>query len=176
MKHRKMNWNKQDVLRLNVGWDLDVETYIRMGLDLDSRPILPIQQKRGGGELPETMKLAAMRLKGVQIENLPAIELIERYDTEDVFIYADPPYVHGTRKNYLYRYEMNDSMHEDLLKKLVRHPGKILLSGYDNDMYNDMLREWNKVQKPTRTEGGHTRTETLWMNYEIENGQISLTI
>lgn len=128
------------------------------------------------GELPETMKLAAMRLKGVQIENLPAIELIERYDTEDVFIYADPPYVHGTRKNYLYRYEMNDSMHEDLLKKLVRHPGKILLSGYDNDMYNDMLREWNKVQKPTRTEGGHARTETLWMNYEIENGQISLTI
>lgn len=51
-----------------------------------------------------------------------------------------------------------------------------VISGYDNDMYNDMLREWNKVQKPTRTEGGHARTETLWMNYEIENGQISLTI
>lgn len=117
-----------------------------------------------------------MRLKGVQIENLPAIELIKRYDTEDVFIYADPPYLHGTRKNYLYRYEMNDSMHEDLLKELVRHPGKILLSGYDNDMYNDMLHKWNKVQKSTRAEGGRARTETLWMNYDIDQGQISLEI
>lgn len=52
-------------------------------------------------ELPETIGQAAERLKGVQIENLPAVELIQRYDTEDVFIYADPPYLHGTRKNYL---------------------------------------------------------------------------
>lgn len=28
------------------------------------------------------MKLATERLKGVQIENLPALELIERYNTE----------------------------------------------------------------------------------------------
>ena len=78
------------------------------------------------------MKLATERLKGVQIENLPALELIKRYDTEDVFIYADPPYLHGTRKNYLYKHEMKDADHEKLLNVLVKHPGKILLSGYDN--------------------------------------------
>lgn len=104
-------------------------------------------------ELPETLKMATERLKGVQIENLPAIELIKRYDTEDVFIYAD---------------------HEELLNVLVKHQGKILLSGYNNDMYNDILQGWNKVQKHTRAEGGRARTETLWMNYEVENGQISL--
>ena len=120
------------------------------------------------------MKLATERLKGVQIENLPALELIKRYDTEDVFIYADPPYLHGTRKNYLYKHEMKDADHEKLLNVLVKHQGKILLSGYDNDMYNDILQGWNKVQKHTRAEGGRARTETLWMNYEVENGQISL--
>ena len=99
---------------------------------------------RAWGELPEIMKLATERLKGVQIENLPALELIKRYD------------------------------HEKLLNVLVKHPGKILLSGYDNDMYNDVLQGWNKVQKNTRAEGGRARTETLWMNYEVENGQISL--
>ena len=125
-------------------------------------------------ELPEIMKLATERLKGVQIENLPALELIKRYDTEDVFIYADPPYLHGTRKNYLYKHEMKYADHEKLLNVLVKHPGKILLSGYDNDMYNDVLQGWNKVQKNTRAEGGRARTETLWMNYEVENGQISL--
>lgn len=131
---------------------------------------------RAWGELPETIKLATERLKGVQIENLPAIELIERYNTEDVFIYADPPYLHGLRKNYLYKYEMQDSEHEEMLKVLVRHPGKILLSGYDNDMYNDMLHGWYKVHKATRAEGGHKRIETLWMNYDISQGQMSLDL
>ena len=45
---------------------------------------------RAWSELPETLKMATERLKGVQIENLPAVELINRYDTEDVFIYAEP--------------------------------------------------------------------------------------
>ena len=69
---------------------------------------------------------------------------------------------------------MKDADHEKLLNSLVKHPGKILLSGYDNDMYNDILHGWNKVQKHTNAEGGRARTETLWMNYEVENGQISL--
>ena len=129
---------------------------------------------RAWGELSETMRLATKRLQGVQIENLPAVELIERYNTEDVFIYADPPYLHGTRKNYLYKHEMTDANHKELLDVLVRHKGKVRWSGYDNDMYNNTLQGWNKVQKATIAEGGRARIETLWMNYEIENGQISL--
>ena len=101
---------------------------------------------RAWSELPEIMKLATERLKGVQIENLPALELIKRYDTEDVFIYADPPYLHGTRKNYLYKHEMKDADHEKLLNVLVKHPGKILLSGYDNDMYLSLIH----ISEPTR--------------------------
>lgn len=120
---------------------------------------------RAWAELPLTLELAAERLKGVQIECLPAVELIKRYDTEDVFIYADPPYLHGTRKNYLYRHEMKDSDHEELLEVLKKHPGKVLLSGYDNDLYNDVLTGWNKAQKDTRAECGLKRTETMWMNY-----------
>lgn len=126
------------------------------------------------GELPETLQLAAERLKGVQIENLPAVELIKRYDTEDVFMYIDPPYLHGTRKNYLYRHEMKNEEHEELLVILSKHPGRILLSGYDNELYNDMLPEWKKVQKHTQAEGGQKRTETLWMNYSI--GQVKMPL
>lgn len=127
-------------------------------------------------ELPNTIKLAVERLKGVQIENLPAEELIKRYDTSDVFIYADPPYLHDTRKNYLYKHEMSDTDHKELLKLLTIHQGKVLLSGYDNDLYNKMLGGWNKVQKDTIAEGGRRRTETLWMNYDIEGEQMTLNI
>lgn len=116
-------------------------------------------------KLPEIMAQAAERLKGVQIENLPALELLKRYDTPDVFIYADPPYLHGTRKNYLYKYEMTDRDHEKLLEALLFHQGPVMVSGYDNDLYNQYLKGWRKVQKDTRAEGGLKRTETLWMNY-----------
>lgn len=127
-------------------------------------------------ELPETIKVATKRLAGVQIENLPALELLNRYNTKDVFIYADPPYLHRLRKNYLYRYEMQDNEHEELLNVLVKHPGKILLSGYDNDMYNDILTKWHKVSMFTRAEGGRSRTETLWMNYDMKYEQMTLKI
>lgn len=129
---------------------------------------------RSWAELPKTMFQASERLKGVQIENLPAIELIRRYNTEDVFIYADPPYLHETRKKYLYKYEMGNDAHVELLEVLIKHPGKVLLSGYDNDLYNSILKGWRKVHKNTLAECGIKRTETLWMNYDMEQGQMSL--
>ena len=119
-------------------------------------------------KLSNIMKEAADRLKNVQIEHMPALELIRRYDTEDVFMYLDPPYLHGTRKNYLYRHEMDDYEHEDLLKEIISHPGRILISGYDNEMYNDYLHNWHKAYKTTVAEAGQKRTEILWMNYPME--------
>lgn len=125
--------------------------------------------------LPEILPMAAERLKGVQIEKLPALELIKRYNTEDVFMYIDPPYLHRTRKNYLYKHEMKDSEHEKLLEVLVKHPGKIIISGYENDMYNDYLAGWEKAYKQTCAEQGLKRTEVLWMNFRPE-GQLRLDI
>jgi DNA adenine methylase len=120
---------------------------------------------RAWDSLPETLRLATERLKHVQIEKLDALQLIKRYDTSDVFIYADPPYLHGTRKNYLYRHEMTDAHHLTFLDLISNHPGKVLVSGYDNKLYNTILSGWNKVQKVTQAEKGLKRTETLWMNY-----------
>lgn len=129
---------------------------------------------KGWAELPETMTLAAARLQGVQIENLPAMEIINRYDTEDVFMYIDPPYLHKTRKKHLYKHEMSDEAHEELLKTLLSHPEKILISGYDNDIYNGYLKGWKKSFKETNAECGLPRTEVLWMNYS--EGQICLDL
>ena len=52
--------------------------------------------------------------------------------------------------------------------------GKVLLSGYDNDLYNQILIGWRKVSKKTQAEAGIPRVETLWMNYEI--GQVELPL
>ena len=122
--------------------------------------------------LPETVGLAGKRLAGVQIENLPALELLQRYNTEDVFAYLDPPYLWGTRKKYLYRHEMTDREHEELLSAVLNFKGRVLLSGYDNGMYNSYLKGWNKASKETTAESGLKRTEVLWMNYQT--GQMDI--
>ncbi len=124
------------------------------------------------GGLPNRLIKASKRLLNAQIENLPAIEIIKRYNTPDVFIYADPPYLTSTRKPNLYNHEMTDADHEELLLLLLDHPGKVIISGYENDMYDDFLRGWHKEHKRTQAEAGNIRTETLWLNYTTE--QMSL--
>ena len=117
-------------------------------------------------EYPDTIIQAANRLKGVQIENLSALEIIKRYNTSDVFIYADPPYLHSTRKNYLYKHEMTDDDHMEMLNTLRQHPGQVMISGYENDLYNSVLKGWRKIKKDTLAENGVKREEVLWMNYD----------
>jgi DNA adenine methylase len=56
------------------------------------------------------------RMQGVVIENRQAAEVIERHDSRDTLIYADPPYVSSTRFagahwKDCYRHEMNDDDH-----------------------------------------------------------------
>ena len=108
-----------------------------------------------------------------QIECLPAMEVIRRYNTRDVFIYADPPYLHGTRKGYLYKHEMNDEDHVEMLTVLREHPGMVMISGYDNQLYNEYLKGWAKEKKKTQAESGIARVETIWMNYKAP-GQMTL--
>ena len=57
----------------------------------------------------------AQRLQRVQIENAPALEVVERYDTPRTLFYLDPPYVHGSRgDSAAYRHEMTDADHRSL--------------------------------------------------------------
>lgn len=72
-------------------------------------------------EVPERILAYAERLRDAQIENRPAIELIQRYRYPQVLIYADPPYVLSTRKGRMYANEMTDQDHIDLLEVLDQH-------------------------------------------------------
>ncbi len=126
-------------------------------------------------DFPKTLELASKRLLEAQIENQDAIKLIERYNKEEVFIYADPPYPHSTRKNYLYEFEMKDDEHKKLLNVLKKHKGKVLISSYENEIYNEALKGWDKAYKDTTAEGSVKRREVLYMNYRVDK-QINLMI
>ncbi len=116
------------------------------------------------GRLPDKLLMVTNRLKQIQIENQPAGKLIERYKRSDVLIYADPPYILETRTKRHYKHEMDIDGHIDLLKQLSHHPGPVLLSGYNHDLYNDYLKGWHKEIINVLAEAGAKRQEVLWIN------------
>lgn len=124
-----------------------------------------------GTVLPKNIVEISSRLKHinnrlVQIECQPAVKLIQRYARENVFIYADPPYVLSTRSKRIYAYEMKDADHVELLRLLLKHHGPVIISGYMNDIYAELLKDWNTQVRLTNCESGLKREEVIWMNYE----------
>lgn len=115
--------------------------------------------------LPEWIVEITERLRMVQIECRPALEVIKRFDYPDVFQYWDPPYVWGARNGKQYKHEMSDSDHEELLRTALKSKAKIMISGYESDMYNDYLKDWRKEYFKSCAEHGKQRTEVVWMNY-----------
>lgn len=119
---------------------------------------------------PENLSSVCQRLQGVIIENKPALDLIKKHDTTDTLFYLDPPYVAETRVsgNRYYNFEMTNDQHHELLQTLKSVSGKVVISGYNSDLYNDELSGWRKVTKEARISAGRgtgIRTECLWMNY-----------
>ena len=115
-------------------------------------------------DVPDKIMKITERLKGVQLEQQPAIELIRRYKRPEVLIYADPPYVMSTRRGRIYKHEMTDDDHVELLEALDAHPGPVLLSGYANSLYDSRLRHWHRETKIVTTEAAKYAEEVLWIN------------
>ena len=123
--------------------------------------------------LPEKIMQVAERLRGVQIENKPALEVIKRFNYEKVLIYCDPPYMLETRHGKQYRCEMEDSEHEELLKALLEHTGPVLISGYDTNLYRDMLGKWERRETVSYSQVCSKKKEVIWMNFEPINIQMT---
>jgi len=91
------------------------------------------------------------RLRHVHIENIDAIDCINRYasDNKKSLIYCDPPYVADTRTSPdIYTHELTDSQHETLVQTLLTVPGYKILSGYRSPLYQPLLDAgWTCLEK-----------------------------
>lgn len=121
---------------------------------------------------PPAILAIADRLQGVVIENRPALQVLERFDEPDTLVYADPPYLHGTRSRkrvkgaleHAYKHEMSEADHEQLLEWLLACRSMVVLSGYPSALYDDALSSWSRVELPALADGARARTEVLWIN------------
>jgi len=132
---------------------------------------------------PQRIESFAKRLSGVIIENRPAEKVIANNDSHDTLFYIDPPYVLATRKlsrGSVYRHEMTDQEHAELLDILLHVKGYVVLSGYEHPIYTELLKDWEVHSKLARISSGRgtgLRKECLWINPACANqrgGQQSL--
>lgn len=120
-------------------------------------------------EIPDIIEEVTQRLKQVQIEHMDAVELIKRFDYENVLIYLDPPYVLSTRTRKQYRHEMTDADHIRLLETIVNSKAKVMISGYQHEMYDEYLKGWEHSVYDATAEQGLKRKEHIWCNYQLNN-------
>ena len=115
-------------------------------------------------KLPEFVQ----RMRRVQIENSPAIDVIHRYDTKQTLFYLDPPYVHAARgDSSAYSCEMTDQDPTELARVLRKVRGRAVLSAYRSDLYEDLFGDWRRVDGPICNchSVRKNRQESLWMNF-----------
>ena len=127
------------------------------------------------------------RVMSVQIENKHWKDLLDTYsgyDFDEEFIYLDPPYLPDTRRAGEYKHEMTYEDHEELIECLLTHKRRVMLSGYDNELYQKLEKYgWRKVcwevgcyavgkTRATGLQGkgatfkkNQRRIECIWMNY-----------
>lgn len=114
------------------------------------------------------------RLKNVTILNLSYKHTLNEYTNS--FFYMDPPYLPSTRvTKKAYKFDWDSKDHIEFLNLVKDKKNKVLISGYDSDIYNTALSEWygwHKVEKEVANNSGQNkvknkRVEILWRNYEI---------
>ena len=110
------------------------------------------------------------RLSRVIIYDRDALDLLDKYNQPNCFLYCDPPYVWSTRGETRYNIDQDDEFHEKFIDKCIASKSKILISGYDNELYTRLEDNgFTKVLFDVNTVSGtgkkKTKIEALWKNY-----------
>lgn len=115
------------------------------------------------------------RIRHTQIEQNDAYKVILSRDSEDAFIYADPPYINTNMGHYSKTYSEADFIRD--LEVLANIKGKFLLSNFPSDILDSYVKKYNRYvktfDKPLsashNSKSGRTRrkTEVLVANYPI---------
>lgn len=124
--------------------------------------------KSGNGRVTHSerdIQLLSERMRDVALENMDAIELIERtVERDHVMLYCDPPYPGACTEPY------GDFALDipRMREALISHKGRVAVSGYNDnwDALGFNRYEFPTVTVPTGNKKGSPRTEVLWTNFE----------
>jgi len=119
------------------------------------------------------------RLAGVAIECLDFKDVIDRYDSEDAFLFCDPPY-YGKETYYSGVFEKSD--HCALLKLLKKVDGKFLLTYNKHKAIKRSYRDFYILEQTLhtsldmKTDKRQERVHYLIANYDIIDENYSMFV
>jgi DNA adenine methylase len=118
----------------------------------------------------DSLSTIVKRLTGVIVEHRDAKLVMAAHDGPETLHYVDPPYILSLRnpgnpydRKHMYRHELTDADHLELLAFLRTLSGMVVLSGYPSALYDDALPGWNSVCIAAFADGALPRTEVLWL-------------
>lgn len=131
---------------------------INVLFDLNQDTVLGLKNIRDAGELRNFIIH--------DTSGFHAMDDFPLYFSKGGLAYFDPPYPAAVRSRDRYKKDMrDDDAHRALLLRITALPCMVIISSYDNEIYNGILSGWRRVEIPTITRGG-PRTEVLWCNFE----------
>lgn len=94
----------------------------------------------------------------------------DSWDNKGTMIYIDAPYLMDSRKYQqpVYKFEMPESDHVRILKRVQEIECNVLISHYPHPLYDEYLKGWNKITYQSKTRTGMA-TECLYMNFDRPN-------
>lgn len=160
---------RRTAIRASMGFGSGGATKGSTGFRIDTR-------RRGQtpphlwADYPQVLSDVGQRMSGVFIENRPAIDVMRQHDERTTLHFVDPPYVLDTRissAGSYYRHEMSDDDHVDLINAVRQLKGMVILCGYPNPLYSDLLSDFESHQTQSRAaayRGTKLCTEQVWLN------------
>jgi DNA adenine methylase len=125
---------------------------INIGIELDERVV----ERWRAAPLP-----AVRVIRGDALRVLPRL----RPGPGDL-VYCDPPYLPASRRRpRSYRHDYTTADHRSLLELLLSLSCLVVLSGYNTQLYAELLSGWHRTDFRTQTHSGMA-TESLWTNFE----------
>jgi DNA adenine methylase len=105
--------------------------------------------------------------RGIEIIQGDGVHFLKDYPFRgNEMVYCDPPYLRETRrrKRKFYIFEYTLQQHVELLEVIKTLPCMVMISGYESDLYKEMLKGWHIHTFQSKTHAC-VSTEWLWMNY-----------
>ena len=120
---------------------------------------------------PKRLEKVVNRLRGIRVESVDGIKFLQEFSNRPAtLVYIDPPYLAKRSAGYVVDVE-DEEFHIELLEQANISKCMILISGYNSEIYNDLLTEkngWTKITVETSTKSTtgskFDRHEVLWIN------------
>ena len=68
---------------------------------------------------------------------------------------------------------MDDDGHKKMMELITNSLAKIVLSGYQSDIYNDALQGWHKDTIQSQVTSADKATEIIWQNFDPPAEQLT---